>query len=493
MTKQCQGILPDLQYYHIITHGGIGDISWVYSKLCNVELPLFIDVCSEEPYRPKRVGNYLDTLPRVIGWRYVPNTFGKAGSMWTDGPSDPAAAFHIKWADLGLKPNTPTKLECNKWLESGYKLSDWLPDLPTSYHYDFDDAHIPIVPISQPAVGLHFTGWPDIYDGLWVEAAKILSRRCYVYLISAPYDNRTKRLLPQLEKAGHNIHTVVGESWSTAWSTLKQLKYIIGHASGMTVLSNVLKIPGAVVNPLCHKNLRNTWNDPKFSRQIQIQTNEEFISAARRIAESMPSFAALNGNEDQSKDDELGETLLKAVMQQDKALSHNSSPEDFLSALGKYRSPKRILYIGSRASSIVGLMSGVYSDRNKRIEVVHVIDLDPKEDIIGQVRTLASRRPFKPAVKCFFGPITSEEARKSVCQTAPFDLAIVDIDRTDQNDIYNGLSLACYVAKTGCSLILVNNLISNAKVETQYLDFCFSRDRPVVRVKTPNGWGLLFQ
>lgn len=494
MIKQLQTGAPNTECYHIITHGGIGDISWIYSKLCNLSLPIFFDVASETPYRPKRVGDYLDMLPKVCGWRYGSHSFGLNGAMWTQGPQDAATAFHKTWEELQIKPNVPTKLECNKWLESGRSLASWLPDLPTSYHYSFDDAHIPTVEIRQPAVGLHFTGWPDIHDGLWVEAARLLSRKANLYLIGAPYDSRTKGLFPQLKSLNSSIIPVVGESWAVAWNTMRQLKFLLGHASGMTILANVLGIPGAVVNPAVHPKLRGTWNDPKFTRQVQIQTADQFISAAHRIAEAIVPTDSAHIISKADDENGLGKALLDAVLRADAKISYSSCHTDFFYGLGAFRSPRRLLYIGEDVDVLRKLLLGIYAQHGRRIEVVQVISTAANSEALTEcVKDACRLTPFKPAIRVYKGYPDDEQARRLACQSAPFDLGIVDVGTEAPHLAYNGMSLASHVARTGGGMVLLNNITKDNNIRDQYMSFCAGRDKSPAIVKTPSGWGLLFQ
>src|SRR5262245_48972504 len=105
---------------------GIGDISWIYSKLMHLEDQLDLEVADGWPYRSVP---YLEMLPRVKRARYGDFNYQQIIAFET------ANAMYngTTWNQVPKSPRI--LIEANRHLEAGKRLEQWLPDLPCSFHY----------------------------------------------------------------------------------------------------------------------------------------------------------------------------------------------------------------------------------------------------------------------------------------------------------------------------------------------------------------------
>lgn len=279
---------PELgEVYWLKTHGGLGDIQWLYSKGHNFDRPLFISISQENRSRPRRSGYLVDHLPRVVGWKFDDTTFAPAGQDWSE-PQDPCCAIGMKFADLGIRPNVPHRLECNKWLEMGNRLETWLPDVPTTFHFDFEPCGPPNIKFASPYVILHMAGWPDVHDSIWIQAVDLFAPFAKVYIVGGSYDYRPRRIYNLVARGGSKVSLLEDLAWEDMFALIKGAEFVFGHASGFTTLADVLRCKGAVVNPRSVPRLTGTWNSPDNPGLVQAATPEEFqqaiYAAYRRLA-----------------------------------------------------------------------------------------------------------------------------------------------------------------------------------------------------------------
>ncbi len=269
--------------HQIKVHGGIGDEVWVYKKLVNADKPLFVHISNEGRHRPKRSGILCDHLPRVFGWRFDPTTFCPSGQDW--GPvTDPACALGRQWSEIRPASGQVLRLECNRHLEAGRRLEDWLPDLPTTHHFEFlPPTGSASLTLRKPYVIFHLAGWPDVQDGTLVRLIDVFAGLAHMYIVGGSYDGRPRRLFNQLPgRAGITLLEDLG--WADLFALLTGAAYCFGHASGFTALADVLKIPGVVVNPQQHPRLVGTWNSLDNPAQVHCRGDqfEALVYAAYR-------------------------------------------------------------------------------------------------------------------------------------------------------------------------------------------------------------------
>lgn len=269
-------------YYHIQTHGGIGDCLWVIGKkLSTLDRPLYVSVSNENRHRPRRVGRLLDHLPAVIGWRYADGTFGPNGADWTQDPNDPACAMGAAWSDLRWRANTaqPYRIECNRWLETGRRIEAWLPDLPTVHRVTYTEPGDPPDRLAPDNVVLHIAGWNDVPDPVWVSLARMFSAVADVYIVGGSYDHRPRNVHRALGLF-KNVHLLEDVSWETLFGVLRRCAFCLGHASGFTAVADTLGVNGLTYNPRSVRRLVRTWNDPAHAGNVHVDRVEDFERGA---------------------------------------------------------------------------------------------------------------------------------------------------------------------------------------------------------------------
>lgn len=291
--KQMDRPPADTKCLYIKTHGGLGDLSWLYAKLCNVEYPLFLAISDENKSRPRRSGIFADHLPRVVGYHFDNSTFAAGGQDWPH-PDDPCCAIDKTWRELNFKPNTerPYRLECNRWLEGGRRLENWLPDLPTTFHYDLDPpSGAPTVRLKKPYVVFHLAGWPDVPDEVWKAGVRLFTGLAHVYIVGGSYDYRPRVVSARMSR--DDVTLLEDLAWVDLVNLISGADYVFGHASGFTALTDVIKRPGAVINPRSVPKLTGTWNSPQNPDLLYVDKLDDFesaISAAHGVMSKDSNF-----------------------------------------------------------------------------------------------------------------------------------------------------------------------------------------------------------
>ena len=109
----------------IATAPGIGDFSWIYSLLVNLNRPLYVRY---SPHNPERLSQFLKLLPSVKAWER-----GSARSVHLS---------HLKGRSkqdfLNTRSFINLDISLNKHLEKGKRLETFIGDLPTSFHYHIE-------------------------------------------------------------------------------------------------------------------------------------------------------------------------------------------------------------------------------------------------------------------------------------------------------------------------------------------------------------------
>ena len=251
---------------HFRVPSGIGDISWIYSKLVGLGRPLSIEVCRS---RIPRAASLLSLLPGVASFSY--------GGFPYEAIKDEAVFIqdlstrHLVWE----AERRPVGIALNSWLEGGHRIEEFLPDLPTVHHYEIN---LPELDVQQADELLSpwkrfvvfyaaskraaeaFNGWGldewDAFAGLFFF---VLGRRIDgVVLLGATWDGDLagqifcrwsgcmKNLVGRLSLAG-SLHV------------LRRAAYTVAFASGLPILAVVMGCPVAMFYPARLEKLINAW------------------------------------------------------------------------------------------------------------------------------------------------------------------------------------------------------------------------------------------
>lgn len=205
---------------------GIGDISWIYSKLGHLPDLEFVIQDSD----PRRSSDFVDLLPGVknLGYEKVPHTTRLPGV--DDPPRDGEFAI------------------LNHFLETGHTLARVWPELPTNYHYqlnttDADRAQAEAVLDGKPAFGIYCSSrkhradmkfW-DTDD--WCRFMDKIGGRFVV--IGAEYDDRSA----EVAKLTGAIDTVGKLKIGATIELIRRLDYFFAFPSGLGILADVVKTP----------------------------------------------------------------------------------------------------------------------------------------------------------------------------------------------------------------------------------------------------------
>ena len=243
---------------------GIGDISWIYSKLVGLGRALHITVPHSNH---DRAVPYLDLLSWVASAHYahVANPAkmdkGIVGPEWT-------VERLVQEAERESVP-----IELNRWLEAGNRIEDFMPGLPTVHHYSLDIRPRDIRQ-AEKALGswrrficLYCANrdtvrrWGGWSPGDWAVLAGLLCRYfdiAGVVLIGAGWDREfadsvIKRLrCPYLDLVdklpiGATLHVV------------RKGSYLVAFPSGIPILSVVMDKPTMMFYPEHLEAMQNAW------------------------------------------------------------------------------------------------------------------------------------------------------------------------------------------------------------------------------------------
>lgn len=247
----------------LIAPAGIGDISWVYSKLTKLNRPIGLGYAD---WPPRRSQPLVRLLPHVEDIGYEP---------WPDYPKR-----SISWdTDLRELPDGEYKIQVNQGLETGNRIETMFPHQQTDYHYQIDipeQAETEANAIVNSIQGTHRIGlyasayYNEQYWSLdsWYEFISKVREEypgAAFYIVGTTWDNLTYALFKKMEQEGWNVAGCCGaQDLSVTLALMKQLDYFFAYPSGLGILADVLNIPSLMWYWATqgHKFL-NTYADPK--------------------------------------------------------------------------------------------------------------------------------------------------------------------------------------------------------------------------------------
>lgn len=253
---------------------GIGDLSWIYSKLINSKKTFRLVICGDQP---RRTLPFAQLLPGVIDARY--GEFSYWPTFMRQKRGIPVDTDIDKLAD-----GAEYYLSANLHVDNGGKLADFLPHQKTTYHYDINTTpeHKEMAELwlgqvkafDTPFVGI-YTSKHNSYKGDWkfwsyedwarfIQSIYELTNATFVF-IGAEFDldlgkkvvkECVRRSIPHINLIGQ---THIGE----AWELLKRLDYMFAYASGIGIICDVVDTPAMHFLPTPrHDLLCDTYADP---------------------------------------------------------------------------------------------------------------------------------------------------------------------------------------------------------------------------------------
>lgn len=252
---------------------GIGDFSWVYSKLVNFGQPFRLIVCGDQP---RRTLPFAEILPAIKSAEYGPFSY------WPI----------FETMKLGLPENTDMKslepgeyyIAANTWLEHANKLADFLPSLRTTYHYKFKN----LSPYCKAdfwkhdfsgkrLIGVYTSKYANYCNDFkfwseqeWVDFLTQLKNvvgECVFFFIGASFDNNDlgNVIAKRIQEFAQTVNLIGQTHIGEVVALLKTLDYLVSFPSGIGVLGDVVNIPTMHFIPKARESLRNlvnTYADP---------------------------------------------------------------------------------------------------------------------------------------------------------------------------------------------------------------------------------------
>jgi hypothetical protein len=256
---------PGVTPLKMTVHPGVGDLSWLLSKFLNCGRPLHLTVCEDATRRSKP---FLDLFPSIVsGYGTGQLAYERLRLCW-NGTYAEVLDAESKGFDIYLS--------CNNWLDSGNRLEEWFPDLPADFHYDIP---LPpeaiatsgeLLPPGAMYIGIHtaslggMRAWDGWGPGEWMDFIReVHADYPYVVfvLLGARWDSDMKeQLAPMLERFGVPVVDIVGQTaLPVSLAVIRRCRYMVGFASGMSILANVMRVPVLMLYPAHLRELMNAW------------------------------------------------------------------------------------------------------------------------------------------------------------------------------------------------------------------------------------------
>jgi hypothetical protein len=242
---------------------GIGDASWLVSKLVNApEWPNIKFIIADGwPYRTKPLFDMLR----------VESEYGKFNYEWI--VSFEQMHRYKNWSDISSNGYGCFYLQPNTHIEMMH-LSEYLPDLKTSYHYELKTPSIKSkryykrlsegkwIGISAASYRGH-EAWNTWSMDKWKSLIKQLIKRDYnICLLGGSWDDLTRGLEYELPK--EHVLSLVGQTtFEEACSVQKKLSFYIGFCSGLGIIRTVLDLPTLMLFPEHLQSIMYSWSDPQ--------------------------------------------------------------------------------------------------------------------------------------------------------------------------------------------------------------------------------------
>lgn len=239
--------------YKIVVPPGIGDFSWLWSKLSTTKDTYEILYAGTPP---ERLGALLALLPKekVVSFKQDPNYrffFDRAELKASFAPGEIRTVE--RYADM--EAGELNFLEPNTHLERGNRIEYWLPDIKTTdFHYKINGL------IDNPSRANYFIVhlssfkvkeiWNTYEVAEWIEIINAVQQQTgwTPIFIGAQYDDYAQACFEAYIDGGRQAISMIGRTGDllSALCLIQQSKFFLGCvSSGITMLANVLNTPSA--------------------------------------------------------------------------------------------------------------------------------------------------------------------------------------------------------------------------------------------------------
>lgn len=249
---------------------GIGDISWIYSKLHCAPPDFNFELLVSEGW-PHRSVDFCRLLPRVVCASYESISYQ---DILMFGQLHDVSTFEA----ISSNGFGRTFISCNLHLEQGKRLESWLPDLATDFHYPLNtevDDRLAAEELLKPYEGCVKIGisaasyrgseaWDTWRAPKWNRfldlVKEIVGERCLFVLLGGFWDDLTF----SLSKRDDACELVGKTSVAQAYELHKLLDGYVGFSSGLGVLATLLSKPTVMLWPNHQVDLSNSWAPPEM-------------------------------------------------------------------------------------------------------------------------------------------------------------------------------------------------------------------------------------
>jgi ADP-heptose:LPS heptosyltransferase len=219
---------------------------------------------------PYRARPYLELLEGVESADYGNFQYSDLATIWSIQKCD-------TWKEVLDKGMGEVLIECNTWLESGKRLEDWMPDLPTDFHYpihttdiDRDRATELLKDFERPLWAVSAASyrgseaWKTWGSNEWSEFLRKFKQLAggTILLMGGFWDDLTSVL------SAEGYPDLVGKtSIGVAVEVLRQTAGYIGFSSGLGMIHTVLDKPTMLLWPAHQQALSTSWAPPEMLEQ----------------------------------------------------------------------------------------------------------------------------------------------------------------------------------------------------------------------------------
>ncbi len=256
---------------------GIGDISWLVSKLVNSEEwkkgDLEIVIADGWPYRAQPYLEMLNVKSSYGNFRFEDII------AFENERKKEFSGRKLLWRDIVEKQAGCYLIEPNWHLEAGKLLSEYLPDLETNYHYELNRPEMSkrVSEIIEPIVrdrGLKWVGiscasyrgakaWKTWELEQWKELSEIIIKAGYkLVLMGGAWDDLTDNLSYELEDSSF-VNLVGKTQFGEACVIHNLLDGYVGFSSGLGIIRTVMRLPTLMLWPEHQQALSTSWADPE--------------------------------------------------------------------------------------------------------------------------------------------------------------------------------------------------------------------------------------
>ena len=251
---------------------GLRAVSWAWSKLRSV---------AQRRQVALRVASHPEgRLGRELAARLPEASFLAGGPDWTS--SDPAFRRLLvpPDADLERLPDGLHYLSANRWLLDGGRLEDLWPRQETHFHYPIrtavNDGAAAARALagsggSGPRIGFCCrSGWLERHawePEAWAHFLQAVRARlggCRFAALGGPEDVETTRTARMLIESGEDVVAAVGYlPFGAVVELVRSLDFLFVSGSSLSVLADVLRVPGCTWVPPRGSPMVGAWESPE--------------------------------------------------------------------------------------------------------------------------------------------------------------------------------------------------------------------------------------